>query len=293
MSLVHKLGKDLANPEDFSAKGVQTGVTETRDDNLVRAIIVEGPLETLVQLAPEKGAVYSAAFPYIPNDGSYVQQSRVVSDGHGGGTLTVHCICPGFDSAQSPSPATNITYRIDMAEERTDLMAHPEITKSPSTVAECLKWLATDDAKKVDENGDYQYDNGNGTFTIITDAMAEKFCNAWMHGIKTFNRYFPVIEKISTYKRVPGLNMDGASITGGAPRFSDDIGKWDAPSISLAGYGSPGGFFKSKDSWVQNAKSSWTRTEQWVWTPDGAESDYGWIYAASAQGANNGGGGNA
>ena len=65
MSLVHKLGKDLANPEDFSAKGVHTGVTETRDDNLVRAIIVEGPLETLVQLAPEKGAVYSAAFPYM------------------------------------------------------------------------------------------------------------------------------------------------------------------------------------------------------------------------------------
>ena len=291
MSLVHKLGKNLANPGTGVAKGVQTGVATTREDNLELVITIEGPLSTLESIAPEKGAIYSAAFPYIPNDGSYVQRSRVVSDGKGGGTLTVHCVNPGADSQQDPAPPTKITYRIEMAEERTDLIAHPEITKSSSTVAECLKWLATDDAKKVDENGDYQYDNGDGTFTAITDAMAEKFCQAWMHGIKTFNRYFPVIEKISTYKRVPGLTMNGASITSGTASFSSDIGKWDAPTINLSGYASTG-FFKSKDSWVQNAKNSWTRTEQWVWTPDGSGSDYGWIYESTSS-ANNGGGGNA
>lgn len=288
MALTYKLGKDLATG---TPKGVQTGLGKRRGDTDSLVITIEGPQATMESLVPAQGATH-ADFAYIPT-GCYVQNASLSSDGRGKGTITINCVDPGADTEQNPTPPTKITYRIEMAEERTDLIAHPEITKSSSTVAECLKWLATDDAKKVDENGHYQYDNGDGTFTTITDEMAEKFCKAWMHGIKTFNRYFPVIEKISTYKRVPGLNMDGASITGGAPRFSDDIGKWDAPSISLAGYGSPGGFFKSKDSWVQNAKSSWTRTEQWVWTPDGADSDYGWIYAASTQGANNGGGGNA
>ncbi len=114
----------------------------------------------------------------------------------------------------------------------------------------------------------------------ITDATAIKFCDAWMHGIKTFNRYFPVVEKISTYKRVPGLSLTGATITGGtvsSTNFGGNIGTWNSPPITLSGFASTG-FFKSKYDWTQDAKSSWTLTEQWVWTPDGSTSDYGWIY---------------
>lgn len=283
MALTYKLGKDLSTPPSGEAKGVQTGVSVTKSDAATTKITIEGPLPMLESIQPTQGAVYSSAFPYIPNDGSYVQSSTITSDGRGGGTLNITCVNPGADTTQSPATPTKITYRLTMAEEQTDLIAHPTITASTTVVDICLKWLATDDAKKHDGTH-YQYDEGDGeTFTPISDATAIKFCQAWMHGIKTYNRYFPVVEKISTWKRVPGLTLSGAQITGGTittANFSADIGKWDSPAITLAGYSSTG-FFKSKDDWTQNAKSSWTRTEQWVWTPDGSGSNYGWIYQSS------------
>lgn len=282
MAFSHKLGKNLSTG---TPKGVQTGIGVTNADESTMKIIIEGPIAMLQSIQPAQGAVYSSAFPYIPNDGSYVQTSVLASDGRGGGTLTITCVNPGGDSAQTPAAPTKITYRLTMAEEQTDLIAHPTITETPSVLAMCVKWLATDDAKKMDASGNYQYDDsGNGTsFVEITDETAIAFCKAWMHGIKTFNRYFPVVEKISTYKRVPGLTLNGATITGGTvttTNFGGDIGKWDSPSITLSGFASTG-FFKSKYDWTQNAKSSWTLTEQWVWTPDGSNSDYGWIYESS------------
>lgn len=282
MALTYKLGKDLATG---TPKGVQTGLGKRRGDTDSLVITIEGPQATMESLVPAQGATH-ADFAYIPT-GCYVQNASLSSDGRGKGTITINCVDPGADSEQTPTTPTKITYRLTMAEEQTDLIAHPVITANATVVRDCLAWLATDDSKKVDENGGYQYIESDGTsYTPITDATAIKFCDAWMHGIKTFNRYFPVVEKISTYKRVPGLSLTGATITGGTvstANFGGNIGTWNVPAITLAGFASTG-FFKSKYDWTQNAKSSWTLTEQWVWTPDGSASQYGWIYQSSGGG---------
>lgn len=279
MALTYKFGKDLATG---TPKGVQTGLGKRRGDTDALVITIEGPLAALEDLVPAQGTTH-ADFAYIPT-GCYVQNASLASDGRGKGTITINCVDPGADSSQTPATPTKITYRLTMAEEQTDLIAHPVITENTTVVRICLAWLATDDSKKVDANGNYQYVEADGTtYTPITDETAIKFCDAWMHGIKTFNRYFPVVEKISTYKRVPGLSLTGATITGGtvsATNFGGNIGTWNTPAITLSGFDSTG-FFKSKYDWTQNAKSSWTLTEQWVWTPDGSASAYGWIYANS------------
>lgn len=275
MALAKKLGQDLS-----TSHGAVTGQSESHSDRDTLVITLQGPHSAFVGYVPKQGDTH-ANFAYIP-DGCYVESSNLVSDGKGGGTLTVNCVSPGEDSQQYPAAPSKVTYRIEMAEEQTDLVAHPALA---SVVDICISWLATDDKSKTDGAGGYQYATADGSaFTPITDPTAIKFCQAWMHGIKTYNRYFPVVEKISEYKRVPGLVMSGANITSGTAAFSANIGTWDAPGITLAGYTSPGSFFKSKDTWIQNANSSWTRTEQWVWTPDGSSSAYGWIYNSSSGG---------
>jgi hypothetical protein len=281
MGLVKKLGQDLS-----TSHGAVTGQSESHSDRDSLTITLEGPYSAFPGNIPKQGDT-SAQFGYIPAN-CYVESSKLASDGKGGGTLTVNCIFPGSDSQEYPAQPTTVTYRIEMAEEQTDLVAHPALA---SVVGICLAWQATNDKDKIDSNGDYQYDSGDGNFTPVTDPAAIKFCQAWLHGIKTYNRYFPVVDKISEYKRVPGLSLTGASITSGTAAFSANIGTWNAPGITLAGYFSPGSFYKSKDSWVQNANKSWTRTEQWVWTPDGQSSPYGWIYNSSSSSSSNGGGG--
>lgn len=273
MGLQKKLGQDLS-----TSHGAVTGQSESHSDRDTLVITMQGPYAAFTGHVPVQGNTHTD-FTYIP-DGCYVESSKLDSDGKGGATLTVNCVVPGADSQQYPAAPSKVTYRIEMAEEQTDLVAHPSLA---SVTDICLKWLATDDKKKTNSSGDYQYDSGDGELIEITDTLAIRFCQAWMHGIKTYNRYFPVVEKISEYKRVPGLSMSGASITSGTAAFSSNIGTWNTPGITLAGYAATG-FFKSKDSWVQNANSSWTRTEQWVWTPDGSSSAYGWIYNSSSGG---------
>lgn len=276
MPLTRKMGLDLS-----ASHGVNTGIRESHSDRDVSVLTFEGPHTALSSIVPHKGDTHEE-FDYIP-DGCYVDSSSLATDGKGGATLTVNLVNPGADSQQYPASPSKVTYRIEMAEEQTDLVVHPALA---SVTVICLSWLATDDKSKTDGAGGYQYATGDGsTFTPITDPTAIKFCQAWMHGIKTYNRYFPVVERISEFKRVPGLAMNGASVSSGQATFSADIGKWSTPGITLAGYSSPGSFFKSKDSWTNNADTSWTRTEQWVWTPDGQSSPYGWIYNSSSGGA--------
>lgn len=38
---------------------------------------------------------------------------------------------------------------------------------------------------------------------------------------------------------------------------------------------------QSKDSWRENGNRTWTRTEQWTYTPEGSSGDHAWIYTAS------------
>ena len=112
-----------------------------------------------------------------------------------------------------------------------------------------------------------------------------------MHGIRTYNRYYPVIDKQSTYRRVPGLSMNGASVSGGKAKFSEDIGTFSPPDIQLDGYAQTG-FFKSGDEFRQSGKT-FTRSEQWTWTPDGSDSEYAWIYTPVENNNNGGGAGGA
>ena len=275
MSFTHKLGANLATATPV---GLQTGLGKQNGDTSAVVITVEGPAAALESIVPNQGDTTTQC-AYVPA-GCYVQTASLSGDGRGNATLRITCIDPSYGSGSSSILPTKVTYRIEMAEERTDLISHPHVADFVDIL---VKWMGTADTQKYDAAAEqYQYDTGDGiTFAHITEQAAIDFCTAWMHGIKTYNRYFPVVEKISIYKRPPGMTMNGASISGGSPTFSSDIGTWDAPNITLNGFPSTG-FFKSKDSYVQNANTSWTRTEQWVWTPDGSSSNYGWIYSASS-----------
>ncbi len=158
MALTYKLGKNLATG---TPKGVQTGLGKRRGDTDSLVITIEGPQATMEDLVPAQGAT-NADFAYIPT-GCYVQSASLSSDGRGKGTITINCVDPGADSQQTPATPTKITYRLTMAEEQTDLIAHPVITANATVVKDCLAWLAPDDSKQVDENGGYQYIEADGT----------------------------------------------------------------------------------------------------------------------------------
>lgn len=215
--------------------------------------------------------------------GMEIENSSCTPDGSGNGTLSIRCVAYG--SADVSTAPTRITYRIDLIEVRTDLKNHPTVADARLTIE---KWLATDAVKRFDAEGNPQYVDESGNETAITDEKAKKFCAAYSKGIESYNRYFPVIEKISYMKRVPGLSMLGNSLTGGTAEFSNAIGKWDRPSISLSGY-ADAGWFKSKDSYSQSNDLVWTRSEQWTWSPDYDDDDVKWIYDRT-QGGGQGGG---
>ena len=104
---------------------------------------------------------------------------------------------------------------------------------------------------------------------------------AYEKGIETYVRHFPVIEKISYYKTLPGCSMSGNSTTSGTlSQFAGDIDKWSVPDVKLSGFENTG-WFKSGDNYEQGNDRVWTRHEQWTWTPDGSSSDTGWIYRNS------------
>lgn len=238
-----------------------TGEVNTVSDKNSTVVTVEGPYESLKSANRES---------YVP-DGYTLESSTLSPDGNGLGKLTLNCI--KYDSGDSSGfSAVRTTFRIDMAEVQYDLEDHPSIAGARDTI---LKWLATDEAKRVDGDS-YRYTDANGELQPVEGDDAIKFCKAYMAGIKTFNRYFPVIEKISTWKNPPGLSMSGRSFTGGSPTF-DAPGTYDDPPISLNGFPS-GHWFKSKDSWVQNENRTWTRTEQWTYTPEASSGQHGWIY---------------
>ena len=64
------------------------------------------------------------------------------------------------------------------------------------------------------------------------------YIHAYNIGIETYNDYYPVIQKISYYKRLPGVGMSGKSVTTGkVTQFSNNIGKWNTPGVTLYGFG--------------------------------------------------------
>lgn len=286
MALEYAYGQNLAGGGGVAA-GVVSGVGKQLGDAYTQTVIVTGPLSVLENAVPAQGDG-STVCPWVPN-GFFVHTARLTSQ-NGEGTITIECINPGADSAETPASPILIQYQILMVEVQMDLIAHEKITANPSAVDECLKWLATDEAARI--NGEiFVWEAANGERGMVSIPEAVLFCKAWVHGIRTYNRYYPVIDKQSTFRRVPGLSMNGASVSGGKAKFSADIGTFSPPDIQLDGYAQTG-FFKSGDEYRQSGKT-FTRSEQWTWTPDGSDSDYAWIYTPVENNNNGGGAGGA
>ena len=258
---IHKLGTE---------KPVETGTTSTLSDKDAKVVVVEGMYANLEDAEPEE---------YVP-EGYALESSSLVPVENGFGRLSVNCIrYDAYDDANLTPVRT--TFRIDMQEVQYDLEDHPALQGVKSTV---LKWLATDESVRMSADKFYYSDEDGGKKEIDDDDV-KKFCKAYAAGIKTFNRYYPVIEKISIWKNPPGLVQSGRSFTGGNPKFSREMGKFDVPPLTLVGFDEKN-WYKSKDTWAQNENKTWTRTEQWTYTPEGSEGEHAWIYRGISDGGN-------
>lgn len=253
---------------------IETGESVVKADAHKTVVIIEGPYSALKDLVPAKGATATSC-EYVPS-GMVVELATLSTDGEGAARIEVHCVYLGADGGLTAVP-DRITYTISMGEVVTKLEAHPYF--GPDNRKEIALWLATEPDERYDssaQGAEYKFRNKDGNLTQVS-VSTEKYCKAYMEGIETYMRYYPIIDKISYWKRPPGFSITGFSVTGGSPRFSNDVGKWASPGISLNGYDSTG-WFKSGDNWQQKSDHCWTRREQWTYTPYGSGSDHSWIY---------------
>lgn len=244
-----------------------TGKSSSKADKDACIVTVEGDLVSLRALDPD--AVCPA--------GMVVENSNIDPTSGGHGKLTVRCI--NYGEGDVSTTPTRVTWKISMAEVQTDLKRHPHFDGNDGR-KQIEAWLATDLDKRYDSNGNAQYIQADGTPHPLT-TPATDYVTAYKKGIESYVRHFPVIEKISYYKTLPGCSMVKNSTTSGTvSQFSANIDKWDVPDVKLAGFANTG-WFKSGDDYQQGNDLVWTRTEQWTWTPDGSDSETGWIYQSS------------
>lgn len=244
-----------------------TGKSSSKADKDACIVTVEGDLVSLRALDPD--AVCPA--------GMVVENSNIDPTSGGHGKLTVRCI--NYGEGDVSTTPTRVTWKISMAEVQTDLKRHPHFDGNDAR-KQIEAWLATDLDKRYDSNGNAQYIQADGTPHPLT-TPATDYVTAYKKGIESYVRHFPVIEKISYYKTLPGCSMVKNSTTSGTvSQFSANIDKWDVPDVKLAGFANTG-WFKSGDDYQQGNDLVWTRTEQWTWTPDGSDSETGWIYQSS------------
>lgn len=230
--------------------------------------VVEGQLQTLLQSDPKSFV-----------KGVEVVEHNVEPTNDGLGKMLIKTV--GYDSGNADAIVpTRSTLRIDMVEVQYDLEDHPYFKGTYRNLI--LKWLATDPSVRIsgdDKSGfTYYFTNSDGTLHEISDERTLQFIAAYNAGIKTFVRYYPVIDKISTYKNPPGMSRTMRSFTGGSPKFSF-AGGWESPPVTLNDY-PKGNWFKSKDTWVEKENTTWERTEQWTFTPEGSDGPHSWIYKA-------------
>lgn len=257
-----------------SKTGVTTGISKTGGSNKESSIVtVEGPVSVLETITD---------FDSLAPAGMTVESHTLETNGDGFGKLIVRCI--NYGSGDVSTTPMRTTWRISMQEVQTNLKDHPHFNGEARR--QILAWLATEELKRYDSNGNPQYVDGEGTAHPLT-APATDYVTAYEKGIETYVRHFPVLEKINYYKTLPGCTMSENSTTSGTvSQFSADIDKWNVPDVKLAGYASTG-WFKSGDNYEQGNDLVWVRTQQWTWTPDGSNSDLGWIYANSNAQQNN------
>lgn len=244
----------------------KTGSSSSKSDKDSTVVTVEGELWQLRQQNPDA---------FCPA-GMVVENSSVDPTSGGHGKLTIRCV--NYGSGDVSTTPTRITWRITMAEVQTDLARHPHFDDEARR--QIRLWLATEESKRYDSSGNPQYVDGEGEAHPLT-APATDFCTAYAKGIESYVRHFPVIEKISYYKTLPGCSMNKTSTTSGTvSQFSGNIDKWDVPDVKLSGFADTG-WLKSGDNYEQGNDLVWARTEQWTWTPEGSDSDTGWIYDES------------
>ena len=246
-----------------SSPFVESEEYETSDREAV-VVKVRGTVADLKDEDPED---------HLPNDYELLR-AILQPEGDGMGTLVVTGILPGSSDVTTLPETT--TFSVDMLETEIPLYAHPHLNTAGFRRI-CLAWLSTDEAERVDSNGDYWYRDAAGKKQKIAQAAIIDFCKAYLDGVETYTKYSPVITKISVYKRLPGGSMSGRSTTGGTADFSDGIGTWDNPPLTLEGYSS-GHWVKTGDGYVQNPDQTWKRTEQWTYTAESSSSQNGWIY---------------
>ena len=245
--------------------GVKTGVTTEIADKNGKTFTFEGTIAELEQMS---------LAGKIPDDFAPVR-SVLAPTGGGMGILTVSCV--KYEAGTLDDWAAERTViEIEMEEVTYDLVDHPHLDQCRML---CRKWLATDEAKRVDDNEKYYYTDESGAPVEIVDATALEFCKAYMAGIKSFVRYFPVIVRNSIYKNPPGLTRSERSFTGGSPKFSSDCGRFSTPPVSLSGYASTN-WFKGGDRWRERGDTTWELQEKWTYTPDGSTGPHAWIYTA-------------
>lgn len=244
----------------------KTGTSSSKSDKDSTVVTVEGELAQLRKQNPDA---------FCPN-GMTVESSVIDPTTGGHGKLTIRCV--DYGQGDVSTTPTRITWRILMQEVQTDLKSHHHFDGGARIQIE--RWLATDVSKRYDGNGNPQYVDSEGAPTPLT-APATDYVTAYEKGIESYVRYLPVIEKVSYYKRLPGCSMSKNSTTSGTvSKFANDIGTWSIPDVKLAGFKNTG-WLKSGDGYEQGNDLVWTRNEQWTWTPDGSDSDTGWIYSKS------------
>lgn len=247
---------------------VKTGDLRSSGEQNVRTITIEGPYSEIEDIGLDQ---------YVPRNCNLVN-SNLEDDGNGFGKWTL--ICESNETEYDGSKPYKVSWKIDMEEVQKDLKTHPSVVYDRANIE---RWLATDPSRRIDENGDPQWvDENDQPHKIGENTGAWKYCDAYMRGIESYVVHYPVVEKISYYKSIPGCSMYNGTITGGSAEFSNGIDKWGAPDIKLAGYDNDG-WLNSGDSYQKDGGNAWVRTVRWTWTPDGRSSPTGWIYSEAKE----------
>lgn len=265
-----------------SANPFVTGRSREVSDRDATIVEVTGLYKDLEKKIPERGS-YGGFCP----GGYIVESSSLQATGDGMGVLRISCANYGSDGSLTIGPE-HTTFSVDMMEVQQDLQCHPALKGHQG---EILKWLATEEKWRYNpdgsdsEQGDpknamfrYADDSWDGTVDGLQIVKSEEgiaFCKAWIDNIHTFNRYYPVVTRRERYKRLPGASMNGASTTGGSAKCAANCGHFEVPPLTLNGWPTTNHWFKGKDTWEQNADTTWEHTEQWVYTP---VTDHNWIY---------------
>ena len=253
-----------------SADPIETGASTVYGDTPTKVITVEGPMSLLENVAD--------VTQFVPSGFEY-DTHRVIPTGDGFGKIEISC--KDFGTDVTGTTPTRTTWKIQMACVQKDLKLHPKCVAARDDIE---RWLATDINKRYN-NGDKtkpQYVDENGNSSPISANEALDYIHAYNAGIETYNEYYPVLQKISYYKRLPGVGMKGKSTTSGkVTAFSPNVGKWNTPDVTLNGYADTG-WFMSGDGYDQDNSLVWTRTEEWTWSPNGSnDKNTGWIYESS------------